>query len=183
MTSTMNSLLSASILALGLGAFGITGASAGNSDAAYQPLKIVDASFQQDMPHHVGACPEAAELRFDYVAQGSGQVQFRVLDNDTLLFSSMEKPYDEENGTSSLYFYIFTSDVQAEQFGQQIEHNLTLHVRVRDAKSDTWEDSYQLLDQDVWTQRCTPEMTAETSGGDAVRGNSLRPTPALWSRP
>jgi len=135
---------------------------------AYQPLMITDAFFQPNMPHHVGPCPLGTQVRFTYSGHGEGEVMFRVLDDGQTIYQSVAKPYNQDLNEEHFYFYMMAPQTPVWDLNETVNHNLTLHVKTKDANADVWESHYQLVDQSVWKHRCTPSLNAQIGGNGGI---------------
>lgn len=131
----------------------------------YQPFKLTSMQFQPNMPHHVGACPAKTTIRLQYEGLGRGTIQISVHEGAKIIDGPHNFLYDGKNGEDYYYFDIETPKPAASDLNKTVSHNLTVRVRTKDWKSQTWDGGYAQMDQAVWKHRCTPQVNPALGGG------------------
>ncbi|WP_422367142.1 hypothetical protein [Pelagibius sp.] len=160
----------------------IGGQQPGQFQVGDQPFKITSMTFQPDMPHYVGGCPDEATIRVDYIGQGRGEIRIRVNDGGQTIYDSPKIAFDSKDGKQSHDFEIAVPKPPQHQLNQTKHHNLKVYVRGKGEDEQFWPAHYQQMDAALWKHRCTPVMNpvlggANTGqkGGYQQGGNQAKP--------
>ena len=143
------------------------------------PMILNTATFQPNMPHHIGACPPAEDpmIRVNYSGAGKGRVRFMIQDVSTV-YGTADIAFDSTKGPAHFDFAYplkskLASKPQWKEVNQTFEHNLVIRAKYRDEKSDTWSD-WKDYGSAVWKHRCTPSLNVVPVGGAGGMGAKLQ---------
>ncbi|WP_420347906.1 hypothetical protein [Pelagibius sp.] len=131
-----------------------------------QPFKITSMSFQPDMPHYVGGCPDETTIRVDYMGQGRGEIRIRVNDGGQTIYNSPNIAFDAKDGKQSHEFEIAVPKPPQHQLNQTKHHNLQVYVSGKSEEEQLWPAYYQQMDAALWKHRCTPVMNPVLGGAN-----------------
>ena len=145
----------------------------------YQPFKLTSMQFQPNMPHHIGACPAKTTIRLQYEGLGRGTVQIAVHEGVKIIDGPHSFLYDGKDGKAHHYFDIEIPKPSASNLNKTVSHNLSVRVRTKDWKAQSWDGGYTQMDTATWNVRCTPQVNPSLGGGGpTVQFKQPAPGPA-----
>ena len=140
------------------------------------PFKLEQATFQPNMPHHIGKCAPDQDptIRINLQASGGkiGQMDLIVEENGTPVYGTAGIIMNPENGGSHLDFkYPLKAKLQQNANWNQVNttfnHNLSIKARYKNMQNGTWSD-YKDFGEGLFKHRCTPSLNVNlgnTNGG------------------
>lgn len=137
----------------------------GGFQAGPQPFKITSMTFQPNMPHHVGACPDTTTIRVFFQGQGKGALRIRINEGGTTIHNSAQLPFDAKNGVHHYDFEIETPKAAPADLNKTFAHDLRLFFRGKGEEQATWPAHYTPMDAKFWNHRCTPTVNPVIGGG------------------
>lgn len=166
----------------------IGGQQPGQFQVGDQPFKITSMTFQPNMPHHVGGCPDETTIRVNYLGQGKGEIRIRVNDGGQTIYNSPKIAFDAKDGKQHHDFEIAVPKPPQHELNQTKHHNLQVYVRGKGEEEQLWPAHYQQMDTALWKHRCTPVLNPVLGGNSGGKvggyqqgGNQAKPaaTPKL----
>jgi len=136
------------------------------------PMILNSATFQPNMPHHIGQCPakQDPELRINFKGAGEGQVRFMVYDGSTNVYGSPALSFNSKNsGGKGHHDFTFPFNAKYnvtqawKQINKTINHPLKIRAQIKDKNAVTW-GSWANYGQATWKHRCTPTTQFGTPG-------------------
>ncbi len=129
------------------------------------PLKLNEAKFQPNMPHHIGKCAPDTDpvIRVNYKGNGKGKIRFMVEDNGSPVFSTNEISYDSKqqlNQHLDFEYPLIAKLAQRadwRQINKTINHPLQVKAKVKDVNANSWSD-WEDFGSATWRHRCTPQL-------------------------
>ncbi|PKM30330.1 MAG: hypothetical protein CVV07_07930 [Gammaproteobacteria bacterium HGW-Gammaproteobacteria-11] len=153
------------------------------------PFALNAATFQPNMPHHIGRCAPESDpvIRINYSGNGQGLIRFMVEDNGNPVYGSPHIAYDSAvNHNAHLDFsYPLTAKLAQENNSgwdtpnQTFSHPLSIRASIKDANSDSWSE-WKTYGSANWNHRCVPQLNANPVGGmGGFINNGQQPQPPV----
>ncbi|MFD2206533.1 hypothetical protein [Kiloniella antarctica] len=140
------------------------------------PLQLSQATFQPNMPHHIGKCvPDSnPTIRVNYKGTGKGNIRFKVGEEEGnfVIFNSNQSSYNSADQMNR-YFdfdYPLIEKMNQDQFkwwktiNKTYNHSLTIKAQVKDQNSDSY-GAWKDFGTATFKHRCTPQVKVLTSPG------------------
>lgn len=147
------------------------------------PMQLNSATFQPNMPDHVGSCPPAQDpiIRVNYSGSGKGWVRFSIVDGSAV-HGTGDIAFDSTQGPAHFDFAYplkakLVSRPQWAEVNKTFQHHLVIRAKYRDAQSNEWSD-WSNYGSALWNHRCTPSLNVVPFGqqGGKVQAPG-QPTP------
>ena len=133
------------------------------------PMQLTSATFQPNMPDHVGSCPPPQDpiIRVNYSGSGKGWVRFSIEDVSAV-HGTGDIAFDSAQGPAHFDFAYplkakLVSRPQWAEINKTFQHHLVIRAKYRDAQGNTWSD-WQSFGSALWTHRCTPSLNVVPFG-------------------
>lgn len=156
------------------------------------PMQLTSATFQPNMPDHIGSCPPAQDpmIRVNYSGSGKGTVRFSIEDGSAV-HGTTDIPFDASNGPAHFDFaYPLKAKLVAKpqwaEVNKTFQHHLVIRAKFRDEQANNWSD-WKSYGSAMWSHRCTPSLNVVPFGNQGGKlqapGMSPQPDPATIRRP
>ncbi|KKJ76723.1 hypothetical protein WH95_11345 [Kiloniella litopenaei] len=148
-----------------------------------QPLLLNQATFQPNMPHHIGKCTEGTpnpKIRVNYKGSGKGTVRFKIAvknsEGNFVLPNIYLGSYDSENQINRHFDFDYPLIDKMynhheykwwKMINKTYEHDMTIQAQVKDQNSDSY-GSWVEFGSATFKHRCTPQVIV--NGGNATLG-------------
>ncbi|WP_085902623.1 hypothetical protein [Kiloniella majae] len=169
-----------------------------------QSLLLNQATFQPNMPHHIGKCTEGTpdpKIRVNYKGAGKGTVRFKVIvensEGNYVLPNVYLGSYDSQSQINRHFDFdypLIDKMYNHYQFkwwatiNKTYEHALTIEAQVKDQNSDSY-GPWEEFGSATFKHRCTPQVNVNVGGAKAggyqSQDNANQPTvkPILQTKP
>jgi len=159
------------------------------------PMQLNSATFQPNMPHHIGQCPakQDPKIRINYKGSGEGQIRFMIYDGSKTVYGSGALSFNSKNSGGNGYhdfIYPFNALLKTtiawKQINKTTRHPFKIRAQIKDKDAVTW-GSWSNYGQADWNHRCTPTTKFGTPGslggfkGGNI-GNTLTIKPSASSK-
>ncbi len=159
-----------------------------------QSLLLNQATFQPNMPHHIGKCTEGTpdpKIRVNYKGAGKGTVRFKIgvknSEGNFVLPQVYLGSYDSANQINRHFDFdypLIDKMYNHHQFkwwatiNKTYEHAMTIEAQVKNQNSDSY-GPWTEFGSATFKHRCTPQVTVNGSnaklGGYQNQGNETMP--------
>ncbi|WP_085906905.1 hypothetical protein [Kiloniella majae] len=169
-----------------------------------QSLLLNQATFQPNMPHHIGKCSEGTpnpKIRVNYKGAGKGTVRFKVgvknSEGNFVLPNVYLGSYDSAGQINRHFDFdypLIEKMYNHQQFkwwntiNKTYEHAMTIEAQVKDQNSDSY-GPWEEFGSATFKHRCTPQVNVNVGGAKAggyqSQDNANQPTvkPILQTKP
>ncbi|KLN59817.1 hypothetical protein WH96_15650 [Kiloniella spongiae] len=147
-----------------------------------QSLLLNQATFQPNMPHHIGKCTEGTpdpKIRVNYKGAGKGTVRFKIgvknSEGNFVLPQVYLGSYDSANQINRHFDFdypLIDKMYNHHQFkwwatiNKTYEHTMTIEAQLKDQNSDSY-GPWTEFGSATFKHRCTPQVTVNTGGAKA----------------
>ncbi|WP_120495531.1 hypothetical protein [Kiloniella sp. EL199] len=144
-----------------------------------QSLLLNQATFQPNMPHHIGKCTEGTpdpKIRVNYKGAGKGTVRFKIgvknSEGNFVLPNVYLGSYDSESQINRHFDFdypLIDKMYNHHQFkwwkmiNKTYEHALTIQAQVKNQNSDSY-GPWKEFGSATFKHRCTPQVAVNGSG-------------------